>query len=176
MSRLMTHSFIVLCIALSAVHGEEKKERTKTTKFQIESGQLKLPGAIVFEAGGDQLKSESEESLWVIVDFLEAKKDITLLRIEGHTDNTGKSEANQALSEKRAMAVARWIVAKGVDCKRLVAVGFGDSKPVEANDTPAGKAANLRIEARPAAMRGRLIGGMDADGGGRSAGDVCEKK
>lgn len=176
MSRLIPFACVTLLIAGAMLHAEEKKERTKTTKFQIESGQLKLPGAIVFEAGGDQLKSESEESLWVIADFLEAKKDITLLRIEGHVANAGKAEANQSLSEKRAMAVARWLVAKGVDCKRLIVVGFGDSKPVEANDTPAGKAANSRIEARPAAMRGRLIGGMNADGGGKSAGDVCEKK
>lgn len=176
MSRLIPFACVTLLIAGAMLHAVEKKERTKTTKFQIESGQLKLPGAIVFEAGGEKLKSESEESLWVIADFLEAKKDITLLRIEGHVANADNAKTHQALSEKRAMAVARWLVSKGVDCKRLIAVGFGDTKPVEANDTPAGRAANSRIEARPAAMRGRLIGGMDADGGGKSAGDVCEKK
>ena len=73
----------------------------------------------------------------------------------------------QPLSEKRAAYVGRWLVAHGVDVKRLIAVGFGSTKPLESDETPAAKAANARIEFHPAALRGKLIGGAPADGGGR---------
>lgn len=174
----MTRSplFVTLLLLLAVPSlAADGKERVKTTKFEVENGMLKLPGPVVFAAGSDKLAEESDQVLWVIADYLEAKKYVTLLRIEGHTDNAGKSDANQELSEKRAMAVARWLVSKGADCKRLIAVGFGDTKPVESNDTPAGKATNRRIVVAPAALRGKLIGSGPADGGGKVAGDVCEK-
>lgn len=167
---------MVLWLMIPLHAADQKQDRVRSTKFQIEGGKLVLPGAISFEAGSDKLKDESEKSLWIIVDFLEAKKDITLLRIEGHTDNSAKPDISQELSEKRAMSVVRWLVSQGVDCKRLVAVGFGSNKPVAGNDTPQGRSENQRIEARMAGMRGRLIGGLPADGGGKVAGDPCEKK
>ncbi len=104
---------------------------------------------------------------------LVARPDITLMRIEGHTDGDGNASDSQALSEKRAMAVTRWLVGAGVDCHRLIAVGFGGSKPVAANDTPENKAANRRIAFIPAALHGRAIGGMPVDAGGQVAGDSC---
>jgi OOP family OmpA-OmpF porin len=103
--------------------------------------------------------------------YLEAKSYISSLRIEGHGDDA----ASQALTEKRALAVARWLVAKGVDCKRLVAVGFGNTKPVADNSTPEGKAQNRRIAFFNAGLRGRAIGGEPLDGGGKLAGDTCAK-
>ena len=71
--------------------------------------------------------------------------------------------------------MARKLVSLGVDCKRLVPVGFGGTKPVAENTTPDGKAQNRRITFVAAALRGVLIGGMPADGGGKVAGDPCEK-
>ena len=93
------------------------------------------------------------------------------MRIEGHVSG---STTSQALSEKRALAICKKLIAAGVDCKRLIAVGFGDTKPIEENNTPSGRAANTRISFVNAALRGHLIGGMPADGGGVVAGDVCE--
>jgi OOP family OmpA-OmpF porin len=65
-------------------------KRQKITTFQMENGALKLPGAVVFETGSDKLKPESDEVLQVVKDYLDAKPKITLLRIEGHTDNDGE--------------------------------------------------------------------------------------
>jgi len=80
------------------------------------------------------------------------------------------------LTEKRATAVGRWLVAHGIDCKRLLAVGFGSNKPIADNATPDGRAQNRRITISNAALRGRLIGGMPADGGGQPASDdLCKK-
>jgi OOP family OmpA-OmpF porin len=143
------------------------------TEFQLEGGILKLPGAIVFETSSDKLSPVSDEVLEIVHDYLDAKPDVTLLRIEGHTDTDGNPAANEALSEKRAMAVARWLVAVGVKCDRLVPVGFGQSKPIVPNDTPDNKALNRRVAFVPAALRGKPIGGQPFDGGGKVAGDPC---
>lgn len=150
-----------------------KPVRKPITEFKMENGALKLPGPVVFESGKDILKPESDSVLEVVQDYLEAKPEITLLRIEGHTDTDGNKDANQKLSELRSLAVAHWLVAKGVDCKRLLPVGFGQEKPVAANDTPDNKAQNRRVAFVNAGLKGKAIGGMPVDGGGKVAGDVC---
>lgn len=140
---------------------------------KIENGGLVLDNPVLFETGSAVLKPESDSTLSQVKAFLLAKEYITLMRIEGHMAN-GIDEAKiQLLSEKRALTVCRWLIKNGVDCKRLIAVGFGSSKPIADNSSPAGKAQNNRIEFKMAALKGRLIGGMPADGGGRVAGDVC---
>lgn len=69
------------------------------------------------------------------------------LEISGHTDNTGDKAHNEKLSEARAQAVVKALVAKyGIDAKRLTAKGYGDSKPVAPNTTDDNKAKNRRVE------------------------------
>ena len=65
-------------------------------------------------------------------------------------------------------------MAHGVACDRLVAVGFGNNKPIADNSTAEGKSHNRRIAVINAALRGRAIGGMPLDGGGQDAGAVCK--
>jgi OOP family OmpA-OmpF porin len=126
-----------------------------TPTFAIKGGELEVPGTVVFETGSDKLKPESDEALQHVVEYLQAKPYVTLLRIEGHDEV-------QALSEKRALAAARWLIAKGIRCDRLIPVGFGASKPEE-----------RRIAFVTAALRGRPLGGASVDGGGKIAGDPC---
>jgi outer membrane protein OmpA-like peptidoglycan-associated protein len=68
------------------------------------------------------------------------------LKIEGHTDNVGKAEKNQTLSEARAEAVKTYLVGKGMEEKRLETVGYGDTKPKMSNKSAKGRAVNRRIE------------------------------
>lgn len=68
------------------------------------------------------------------------------LSIEGHTDNTGGAEHNQALSTARARSVLGALVGLGVDPARLQSKGFGQQKPVADNATEAGRAKNRRVE------------------------------
>ncbi len=150
-----------------------KKPRMKLT-FKMKGDQLELPGPVVFETGSDTLKPESDEVLNIVKDYMEQSKDITLLRIEGHTDSDGDDKANQTLSEKRAMSVAHWLVGKGTDCKRLLPVGFGETKPIADNSTPEGKAQNRRTAFVNAARNGKPIGNFPVDGGGKNAGDPCK--
>ena len=153
------------------------KTRQKITNFQMENGALKLPGAVVFETGSDKLKPESDEVLQVVKDYLDAKPKVTLLRIGGHTDNDGTAAANQVLSEKRAMAVARWLTGSGEKCDRLLPVGFGQTKTIAGTadkQTADEKTLNRRVAFVNAALDGRPIGGMPVDGGGKVAGDPCK--
>ena len=142
--------------------------------FETENGALKLPGPVVFESGKSILKPESDAVLDIVRQYLEAKPQITLLRIEGHTDNVGIAADNQRLSEARSMAVAQWLIAKGVSCKRLIPVGFGQDKPIGDNKTAEGKEQNRRTAFVNAELKGKPIGGMPVDGGGKVAGDPCK--
>lgn len=143
-------------------------------KFTLDGNQLVLPTAIEFETGSDKIKPQSMDALMHIKAYLEEKTYISMLRIEVHTDNAGNAASGQALTEKRALAIGRWLVSKGIDCTRLVCVGFGGTKPVADNATPDGQALNRRVSVVNAGLRGRMIGGMPADGGGVVAGDVCK--
>lgn len=151
----------------AAVHAEPART------FELDGNNLKVPDPILFETASDTLKAESSAALEHVAAYLADKTYITLMRVEVHSDSTGNADDNQTLTEKRALAIARALVAKGVDCKRLIPVGFGDTKPVAPNDTPDGRAQNRRTVFANAMLRGRAIGGMPADGGGRVAGDPC---
>ena len=67
------------------------------------------------------------------------------MRVEGHTDSIASDDYNQKLSERRAQSVQRWLAANGVK-GAVAARGFGESKPVAANDSAAGRQQNRRVE------------------------------
>jgi outer membrane protein OmpA-like peptidoglycan-associated protein len=74
--------------------------------------------------------------------------DVPSLKIEisGHTDNVGAESFNELLSQRRADAVVSYLVEKGVNKNRLSAKGYGQSNPVDSNDTAEGRASNRRTE------------------------------
>lgn len=136
-----------------------------------EGNKLKMPGAIVFETGKATLMPESDAVLEQLRGFLEQKPQISLVRIEGHTDNVGQPAANLKLSGDRALAVRQWLIDHKVDAKRLIAVGFGDLKPVADNKTEEGRAQNRRTEFVVVELNGKPWMGSDAIGGGTVFGD-----
>ncbi len=167
MKRCLTALLLLLLVATaSAARAEGESEEKKVT---LRGHELALPEPVRFEVDTDKIKASSDASLRLLADYLKAKKVITLVRVEGHMAAGGAGA--QALSERRALAVARRLAELGVDCKRLVVVGFGDTKPLEAS----GAGANERVTFFNAALGGRLIGGMPADGGGKAAGEVCKE-
>lgn len=133
--------------------------------FELENGALKTE-PLVWETGKATLKPESDAVLDYVKAFLDEKPAITTLRVEVHTDSQGSDAANQALTEARAAAVVTALVKKGVSCARVLAVGFGETKPVAENRTAEGRAQNRRTVFVTAALRGHAIGGMPLDGGG----------
>lgn len=138
-------------------------------------GDTIVPSAsVAFEPGSATIRPESTPVIASVRDLLEEKPEITHLRVEVHTDSDGSSEANRRLSQQRALAVAKALVDQGVSCKRLIAVGFGEDKPLVPNDRPDSKAKNRRTEFVVATLRGRPIKGMPVDGGGSIAGNPCK--
>lgn len=108
------------------------------------SGHVAVYG-INFDTGKSAIQESSEAVLAQVAKLLTDNADLKL-RVEGHTDNQGKSKDNLELSKKRAAAVKAWLVKKGIDASRLTTDGFGDKKPVGDNKTDEGRAKNRRVE------------------------------
>jgi outer membrane protein OmpA-like peptidoglycan-associated protein len=68
------------------------------------------------------------------------------LNVAGHSDASGHPRRNLVLSKRRAHTVSSYMIHKGIDARRLVAIGYGDKRPVAPNDTQANRAKNRRIE------------------------------
>jgi len=132
----------------------------------VKDGRLGVPGNIVYETGKAIIKPESEPTLNALKDFMEQNKIFTRIRIEGHTDNVGKSADNLKLSQDRAAAVVQWLSDHGVNKDRCIAVGFGDQKPIADNKTDDGKAQNRRTEFHLAEIEGKPFLNRDETGGG----------
>ncbi len=105
---------------------------------------LLISDKILFKSGSYKLLGSSGAELDRITEILKKKK--VTVRIIGHTDNVGGTASNQKLSLKRAEAIRRYIVSKGIDGKRLLTAGFGESKPIAENTTRRGRALNRRVE------------------------------
>ena len=69
--------------------------------------------------------------------------------VQGHTDNVGTTDYNQALSQKRAISVRQYFVEKGIAPSRLSAGGYGLTQPIDTNDTGDGRARNRRVQLDP---------------------------
>ena len=100
---------------------------------------------IQFQTGASTIKPGSFPILNQIAQVLIANPTY-LIEIQGHTDNVGKPASNLILSDKRAAAVRDYLIKKGVNNDRMTSHGYGDTKPVAENTTPAGKAKNRRVE------------------------------
>jgi len=107
-------------------------------------GRARLYG-ILFDTDSDHLKDESKPTLDSLIAAAKTQPTWSF-GIEGYTDNVGGNAHNQTLSEKRAASVKAYLVAAGVDAKRLTTQGFGASKPVASNDTELGRSQNRRVE------------------------------
>ncbi len=100
---------------------------------------------ILFDVDKATIKPQSMGTINEIYNVL--KRDPSLkFEIDGHTDNTGNAAHNMTLSQQRADAVKTELVSLGIDASRMTTKGFGDSKPIDSNDTPEGKANNRRVE------------------------------
>jgi outer membrane protein OmpA-like peptidoglycan-associated protein len=100
---------------------------------------------VFFETGKATLKEESFIELDKVVAFLNEYPEVKI-EIAGHTDNSGKADKNLILSNNRAAAVAIYIESKGIADERISSKGYGQTKPVVPNTTPANKAKNRRVE------------------------------
>jgi len=99
-----------------------------------------------FESGSAELLDESHATLDKVA-AIAIKYPNLKLRVEGHTDSTGSADYNQTLSQKRADAVRDYLVNEaGLPANQVTAVGFGQTRPIESNDTAEGRTKNRRVE------------------------------
>jgi OmpA-OmpF porin, OOP family len=100
---------------------------------------------VFFATGSAKLLAKSFKPLNDVVKILNENPTYNL-QIDGHTDNTGKADKNQTLSENRAASVMAYITSKGITEDRLASAGYGQDKPAADNKTAAGRAKNRRVE------------------------------
>ena len=100
---------------------------------------------VFFNSGKWEVKDDSFAELARLILLL---NDVPSLKIEisGHTDNTGAESFNELLSQRRADAVVNYLLERGIEKNRLSAKGYGQSKPVDSNDSVEGRASNRRTE------------------------------
>jgi outer membrane protein OmpA-like peptidoglycan-associated protein len=106
--------------------------------------EIRILQKINFETAKAVIKPESYHIVDEVSAQLRAHPEVLKLRIEGHTDSVGSDAYNLKLSQDRA--VKAYIVAKKVEAGRLIAVGYGESKPIASNKTPFGRAQNRRVQ------------------------------
>lgn len=100
---------------------------------------------LLFETGSDVIKESSYISLNGLGNVLTTHEELKL-SLEGHTDDVGDDDANLELSKNRAAAVKQYLIRAGVKGTRMTSEGYGETKPVDSNDTPDGRKHNRRVE------------------------------
>jgi len=129
------------------------KQLTDAGKLQVELREnrmiVRLGDQILFDPGKTELKKEGQEALREVTTVLRELQNRNF-QVAGHTDNipikSARFHSNWELSTARAVEVVNFMIASGMEAKRLSAAGYADQSPVAANDTPVNKAKNRRIE------------------------------
>ncbi|MDP4184123.1 MAG: OmpA family protein [Bacteroidota bacterium] len=106
---------------------------------------ITFDSGLLFPVNSSTLSGQSQANLNDLATILNKYKDTNIL-IEGHTDNTGKAEYNQALSERRANSVASTLINQNVVPSRITTKGYGMTQPIVDNNSEANRALNRRVE------------------------------
>ncbi len=117
----------------------------KSVLIEVTEDKIELKQKIFFKTGRAKIMKKSNALLDEIAAVLLEKPDVRV-RIEGHTDNKGKAKKNRKLSLKRARAVKKYLVKKGVNKERMETKGYGPDKPIDSNRTKTGRSKNRRVE------------------------------
>lgn len=112
---------------------------------QTDRGTVVTLGDLLFDTGASNLRPAGERSMAQLAEFMKRNPE-RRASIEGYTDSTGNSDANQTLSDRRAHSVMSALVQHGVPGEQLSTQGFGEDRPVASNDTAGGRQLNRRVE------------------------------
>jgi outer membrane protein OmpA-like peptidoglycan-associated protein len=133
-------------VNLEAGETEEVVVSLKKAKTRVTAQRIEIYEKVHFETGKAIIKPDSYALLDEVAEAVITHKQIKLMEVAGHTDDQGRLEDNQLLSQDRAQAVLDYLVGKGVDPARLQAKGYGETRTIDTNETAEGRAANRRVE------------------------------
>jgi outer membrane protein OmpA-like peptidoglycan-associated protein len=137
-------------LAVQKAEAEKKLNALQSKTINVYKdarGTILAMSDILFERGKAELTEELRLNLAEVAAILKSLLTESSVEIEGHTDNDGSAQFNLNLSKQRAEAVLNYLVGRGVEKKRLKAIGYGLAKPIcPANDTDECKAKNRRVE------------------------------
>ncbi|MFZ9888011.1 MAG: OmpA family protein, partial [Myxococcota bacterium] len=118
----------------------------RQVKVRVRREQVEILDKVYFAFDSDRILPKSYGLLDDVAEVIMTHQEIPRIRVEGHTDSDGSDRYNLQLSDRRAKSVLRYLVAAGVEASRLVAKGYGETRPLESNRTESGKARNRRVE------------------------------
>jgi outer membrane protein OmpA-like peptidoglycan-associated protein len=121
-------------------------KKPKRAAVELRRQEIVITEQIQFKTNSSEILAESENVLRQVADVLLRHPQIERVEVQGHTDSTGTHARNMELSQARAESVRAWLVKSGVAAERLEAKGYGPDSPIRANDTPANRAKNRRVQ------------------------------
>lgn len=113
---------------------------------QLAEQQIVIGQQVEFETESPVLRAESEKVLGEVARILAEHPELELIEVQGHTDNQGTPEHNHELAQARAASVVEWLVAHGVERRRLQPRGYGAERPIADNADEQGRQKNRRVE------------------------------
>ena len=134
------------CPDKPGIASDDPKKNGCPALAAISNGMINISEQVQFKTGSAQILAASNNLMNAVLGILKEHSEVKLVHIEGHTDNKGDAAKNKALSQKRAEAVVGWLVMHGVDKKRMDAKGYGQERPIDSNETDAGRQNNRRVE------------------------------
>lgn len=129
----------------SALAEEQRRNDLEIERMKDDTLKLSLNSEVSFDFNSDVIKPAFKGTLDKLAQVL-GKYDRTVVHVIGHTDSVGSDAYNQQLSERRANAVANYLISQGVVTERVRTEGRGESEPRDTNDTEAGRQLNRRVE------------------------------
>jgi outer membrane protein OmpA-like peptidoglycan-associated protein len=114
----------------------------------LRGAEIRILDQVRFDEGSARITKgkASTDLLNAIAKVMIEHSEIKKLEVQGHTDNRGDAKRNKKLSLDRANAVMKALVGLGLSASRFTAVGYGDERPIDSNETDAGRKANRRVE------------------------------
>jgi OmpA-OmpF porin, OOP family len=129
---------------------DEDKSKHGCPHVTVTKTEIVISRQVKFKFGESNLRHTidpvSNDLLTEVRDAIVAHAEIEKIEVQGHTDNVGKDEINRQLAQERADAVRWWLIQRGIKAAKLVAKGYGSSKPIATNDTEEGRQQNRRVQ------------------------------
>ncbi|MBX3200693.1 MAG: OmpA family protein [Labilithrix sp.] len=116
------------------------------TAVRVTDGAIVILQQVQFDTGKASIKKASDALLDEVAAVLKEHPEILKLEVQGHTDNRGNAKNNEKLSQDRAASVTKALASRGIDEGRLAAKGYGQTMPIDDNQSEAGRQKNRRVE------------------------------